>query len=84
MLLSLYMQLPFRSLFDTKKLLLIAIAGFLFVPAVPAQQPLKPTVTSIMAILTVKPGVVREDMMKVMPAEVRDTMQLYLAGRIQQ
>ena len=37
-----------------------------------------------MATLTVKEGVKREEVMKVMPGEVRDTVQLYLDGRIEQ
>ena len=52
--------------------------------AVFAQAPNKPTVTHVMATLTVKEGVTREKIMKVMQSEVRDTVQLYLDGRIQQ
>ena len=35
-------------------------------------------------MLTVKPGVERADILKVMPDEVRDTVKLYLDGKIQQ
>jgi len=38
----------------------------------------------VLAILTVKPGVTREGVMKVMQDEVKDTVKLYLAGKIQQ
>ena len=37
-----------------------------------------------MAILTVKDGVDRAEMSRVMPKEVRDTVQLHLDGRIDQ
>lgn len=37
-----------------------------------------------MVILTVKPGVTREQVMTVMPAEVRQTVQLYLNGKIRE
>jgi hypothetical protein len=49
-----------------------------------AQAPAPPPVTHIMAILTVKDGVDRTEMTKVMPREVRDTVQLHLDGRIDQ
>ena len=35
-------------------------------------------------ILTVKAGVTREQVMSVMPAEIRETVQLYLNGRIRE
>ncbi len=37
-----------------------------------------------MVILTVKAGVTREQVMAVMPAEIRQTLQLYLNGRIRE
>src|SRR3989454_6050416 len=37
---------------------------------------------SVMVILTVKAGVTREQVMAVMPAEIRQTVQLYLNGKI--
>ena len=37
-----------------------------------------------MAILTVKQGVTREQVMAVMPSEVRATVKLYLEGKIRQ
>jgi hypothetical protein len=49
-----------------------------------AQAPATPKTTHVLATLTVKPGVARDQMMKVMPTEVRETVQLYLDGRIQQ
>jgi hypothetical protein len=49
----------------------------------PAGVPV-PNVTEVMVILTAKPGVDRQQIMKVMPAEVRATVRLYLEGRIRQ
>jgi hypothetical protein len=49
-----------------------------------AQPPAAPKTTHVLATLTVKQGVARDQMMKVMPTEVRETVQLYLDGRIQQ
>ena len=40
------------------------------------------TTTGVFALLTAKPGVKREQVMAVMPAEIRATVQLYLAGKI--
>lgn len=54
------------------------------VPAqVPAQAMSIPT-TAVMAILTVKAGVTREQVMAVMPDEIRQTVQLYLNGKIRE
>jgi hypothetical protein len=47
-------------------------------------QTLSPTVTGVMVILTVKAGVTREQVMAVMPAEIRQTAQLYLNGKIRE
>ncbi|HWC99751.1 MAG TPA: hypothetical protein VG456_23485 [Candidatus Sulfopaludibacter sp.] len=47
-------------------------------------QPPSPKTTEVMVILTAKPGVTRPQIMKVMPAEVRATVQLYLDGKIRQ
>jgi len=38
----------------------------------------------VMVILTVKPGITREQVMAVMPAEIRETVQLYLNGKIRE
>jgi hypothetical protein len=47
-------------------------------------QPLSPTTTGVMAILSVKAGVAREQVMAIMPAEIRETVQLYLNGKIRE
>ena len=50
-------------------------------PSVAQAQAISPTTTGVMVILTVKEGVTREQVMAVMPAEIRQTVQLYLNGR---
>jgi hypothetical protein len=47
-------------------------------------QAISPTTTGVMVILTVKAGVTREQVMTVMPAEIRQTVQLYLGGKIRE
>ena len=47
-------------------------------------QALSPTTTGVIVILTVKAGVTRERVMAVMPAEIRETVQLYLNGKIRE
>lgn len=73
----LHMQQIRSSLY---RLLILAIS----ISPLFAQTPATPKVTSVMATLTVKPGITQDQIMKVLPAEVRDTVQLYLDGKIQQ
>jgi hypothetical protein len=47
-------------------------------------QTVLPAATGVIVILTVKPGVTREQVMAVMPAEIRATVQLYLNGKIRE
>ena len=47
-------------------------------------QAAAPTATGVFVILTVKAGVTREQVMAVMPTEVRETVQLYLNGKIRE
>lgn len=42
------------------------------------------TITGVFAVLTAKPGVTRERVMAVMPAEIRATVHLYLEGKIRE
>ncbi len=49
-----------------------------------AQAPPAAPTTGILTILIVKPDAQRPDIMNVMPNEVRDTLKLYLDGKIQQ
>ena len=43
-----------------------------------------PTTTGVFALLKAKPGVTRERVMAIMPAEIRATVQLYLEGKIRE
>jgi hypothetical protein len=53
-------------------------------PSVAQAQAISPTTTAVMVIITVKAGVTREQVMAVMPAEIRQTVQLYLNGKIRE
>src|SRR5215470_16186811 len=54
-------------------------------PSANAQTPPTPgPTTAVLVNLTVKPEVDRQQLMKVMPDEVRATVKLYLDGKIQQ
>ena len=53
-------------------------------PSVAQAQAISPTTTGVMVILTVKAGVTREQVMAIMPAEIRQTVQLYLNGKIRE
>lgn len=47
-------------------------------------QPPPPPVTAILTTLTIKKEVDRSEVKKILPTEVRATVKLYLAGKIQQ
>jgi hypothetical protein len=44
----------------------------------------EPKITGVLVMLTAKPGVTREQIMKVIPEEIRATVRLYLDGTIEQ
>src|SRR5215469_2002279 len=48
------------------------------------QTPAATTTTGVFALLKAKAGVTREQVMAIMPAEVRATVQLYLEGKIRE
>jgi hypothetical protein len=50
----------------------------------PQTQTSTPTATGVFALLKAKPGVTREQVMAIMPAEIRATVQLYLGGKIRE
>jgi hypothetical protein len=52
-------------------------------PQPPSGVP-SPKTTEVMVILTAKQGVTRQQIMDVMPAEIRATVKLYLDGQIRQ
>ena len=67
--------------------MLYVLLAFATVPAPLAQgqsTPPQPKITGVLTILTPKPGVTVEHVMKIMPAEIRATVPLYLDGKIQQ
>jgi len=49
----------------------------------PSDAPI-PKTTEVIVILTAKEGVTRQQIMNIMPAEVRATVKLYLDGKIRQ
>lgn len=53
-------------------------------PAAAQAQVISTTTTGVMVLLTVKAGVTREQVMTVMSAEIRHTVQLYLNGKIRE
>src|SRR6266852_4806226 len=67
---------------------LLPAASVLAQTQAPAPQPSSgapsPKTTEVMVILTAKPGVTRQQIMNVMPAEIRATVRLYLDGKIRQ
>lgn len=50
----------------------------------PVQTQASVPTTGIFALLRAKPGVTRERIMAIMPAEIRATVQLYLDGKIRE
>lgn len=52
-------------------------------PSLAQAQATSPT-TGVMVILTVRPGITREQVMAVMPDEIRQTTQLYLNGMVRE
>src|SRR5882724_3009748 len=53
-------------------------------PSLAQAQATSPTTNGVMVILTAKADVTREQIMAVMPAEIRQTVQLYLNGKIRE
>jgi hypothetical protein len=64
--------------------LLLAFATVLAPVSQGQSTPPQPKITGVLAMLSPKPGVVPEQIMKIMPAEIRATVPLYLDGKIQQ
>jgi hypothetical protein len=64
----------------------IALSAVFLLAAAPlsAQSPASTPATQVLTSLMVKPDVDRGQLMKVMPDEVRETLKLYLDGKIQQ
>jgi hypothetical protein len=64
--------------------LLLAFATVLAPIAQGQSTPPLPKITGVVTMLSPKPGVIPEQIMKIMPAEIRATIPLYLDGKIQQ
>jgi hypothetical protein len=64
--------------------LLLAFATVLAPMAQAQSTPPQPKITGVVTMLSPKPGVIPEQIMKIMPAEIRATVPLYLDGKIQQ
>jgi hypothetical protein len=64
--------------------LLLAFATVLAPVSQGQSTPPQPKITGVLAMLSPKPGVVPGQIMKIMPAEIRATVPLYLDGKIQQ
>ena len=60
----------------------LAVGFVLISPLYPQSPPAR--TTDVLVVLTLKPGVQRERVMKVMPGEIRATVRLYLDGKIRQ
>src|ERR1700732_5555794 len=67
-----------KQLFRT--ICMMACAGLML----DAQAPFSTKTTDVMVRVSPKPGVQREQILKVMPEEVRATVRLYLEGKIRQ
>lgn len=63
----------------------LSLEGFLMTDKTHTQaEPSASTATGVFALLKAKPGVTREQVIAVMPAEIRATVQLYLDGKIRE
>src|ERR1700751_467321 len=61
-----------------------AVGLILISPLYPQSPAATAPATDVLVMLTIKPGVERERVMKVMPDEIRATVRLYLDGKIRQ
>src|SRR5262245_57387257 len=77
---------PIKAIRNVVLALTLTLAGATSMahPSVAQAQTTSPTTTGVMVILTVKSGVAREQVMAVMPTEIRQTVQLYLSGKIRE
>ena len=62
----------------------LPLASMAYSQSQPPSGPPSPKTTEVMVILTAKQGVTRQQIMNIMPAEIRATVKLYLDGRIRQ
>jgi len=65
----------------------VTVSGLLLLMSVHplhAQPPAPPKTTDVLVLMTLKAGVPREELGKVLPSEVRATVRLYLDGKLRQ
>ena len=60
----------------------LPLASMAYSQSQPPSPAPSPRTTEVMVILTAKPGMTRQQITDVMPAEIRATVKLYLDGRI--
>lgn len=72
-----------RNAVLTLALTLTGVTAMTQPTAAQAQAP-SPVTTGVMVILTAKAGITREQIMAVMPDEIRQTVQLYLTGKVRE
>jgi hypothetical protein len=75
---------PMKAIRNVALALTLTLTGISPMTHPSAAQAISPATTGVMVILTVKAGVTREQVMAVMPAEIRQTVQLYLSGKIRE
>ena len=65
----------------------LALSGLMLLMSVHtanAQPPAPPKTTDVLVLMTIKTGVPRDELAKVLPSEVRATVRLYLDGKLRQ
>jgi hypothetical protein len=77
---------PMKAIRNAALTLALTLTGVTVMtdPSVAQAQALSPTTTGVLVILTVKAGITREQVMAVMPDEIRQTVQLYLNGKVRE
>ena len=77
---------PMKAIRNTLLTLALTLTGMTAMtdPSLAQAQTPSPTTTGVMVILTVKAGITREQIMAIMPDEVRQTLQLYLSGKVRE
>jgi hypothetical protein len=62
----------------------LAVGLILILPLYPQSPAISARAADLLVMLTIKPDIERERVMKVMPDEIRATVRLYLDGKIRQ
>jgi hypothetical protein len=75
---------PMKAIRNVAVALTLTLVGATSMSNSSAAQTVTPATTGVIVILTVRAGVAREQVVAVMPAEIRQTVQLYLNGKIRE